>query len=309
VGQFHRGFTQIERHWLLEAVLFQRARVPRTNNESVKNAEQLSLYAFLEHFKANQGEADAERLTEAIKRGEFYLHGLELELLTYAIDIATRSVMAVDDLQFALLRNLTTVPFVFGDCPCVFYNLYLYDVKDRGVLGYRTPGLMAFLPLNERTQLMLYDPGVYKVNSQGFYVDITTISDVSQLNSMQILMANDCVYFGRRSAASRLVELSETHRSEFDAPRSAFNIYNRDGTAFDGTPSHGEFLHTFDHQLPIRLTLSFLKTKPIPSWVPPPSDRNWDVGEAILTEMGVRGGATSIETIAADVSANLRKHN
>ena len=67
------GFTRIERHWLLETVLFQRARVPRTNNESVKNAEQISLYAFIEHLKANQSEDDAERLTEAIKQGEVYL--------------------------------------------------------------------------------------------------------------------------------------------------------------------------------------------------------------------------------------------
>lgn len=301
------GFTRIEIHWLLEAVLLQRARVPRTNNEFARNAEQATFYAFSEHLKASSSGDDAEKLNEAIKRGEVYLDGLELETLTNAIDIATRSVAAIEDLQFTLLRNRTGVPFIFGDCPCVLYNRYLVEVRNRGVLGYRTPGLMAFLPLDEKTQLMLYDPGVYKVSSTGFYVDISDVSDVSQLNAMQILTANDCVYFGRNAVADHLIELALAYRDRFDAPRSTLNIYHRGEMLIDGSPRNGEILHTFEHQLPICLALSFLETALMPSWFQPPADRNWEAGAAICSKIAGLGGTTTIEAIAAEVRANLRR--
>jgi hypothetical protein len=306
-GQSIGGFTEDELYWLFEAVVLQRARVPRTADEFVTNTEKMALYAFREHLKGCEDNGYRDELIAAIDRGECTLDGLELESVLNAIEIATQSVIGILDLHIAILRNRTDYPFVFGDCPCVFYNKYLYSVQDRGVLGFCTPGLMIFLPLDLRTQLMLFDPAVYTVQADGLYVDIADLPNVSQLNALQLHMANDCVYFWRRDIEEYLVNLILAHRSKFDAPRSVLKLFRTGEILIDGAPSDGEVLHTFDYQLPHQLELSFLQTAVPPKGGRVPWARNKEIDDELKAMHRDSQKGTPIEAIVADVKANLRR--
>lgn len=257
------GLSGDELYWLYEGLLLQRARVPRAASILASGSQEFAFYAFGNYLSAKHPEL-YEPFAEAVERGQARLLNIELSSLLHSIVIALRSCVGISDLVPVTLRNHSPFPFVFGDSPCVFYNRYLYDIQNRGVLGLTNPGLMILMPLDYRTQVMLYDPNVYRlVGHDHSPIDMIGSSDVSQLNALQILSALECVYFADHRSAEYVQDLVRAHESLFDSPRCQSMIYPAGSLLIDDKPSEGEAMLQFEEQLPLRLDLSFLAVRPI----------------------------------------------
>lgn len=197
-------------------------------------------------------------------------------------------VMTISDLSLLILRNQTAVPFIMGDAPCVFSNHYMRDIRNSGVLGFTTPGLMVALPIDWRTQILFYDATVYQPDySTAGYIDICRIGDISLLNALQVHSAKENVYFSDESSEDYLSELLSAHRLLLQNHQSEFVSHNPGEVLIDGVPSTGEVLHTFEPQLPIALNLSFISTSPLPSGVNPNHPRDPVLLEQALQAAGI----------------------
>ena len=149
-----------EDHHLREAILLQHSRTPRNARIHASATDQMMLHTYCEYLKALPAAPERQATIKAIQRGEATIRNSQFINLMFALRIAPRAVKAISDLSLLILRNHTAVPFIMGDTPCVFSNHYMRSIKDSGVLGYMTPGLMAVLPIDFRTQVLLYDAAV-----------------------------------------------------------------------------------------------------------------------------------------------------
>jgi Protein of unknown function (DUF4238) len=162
------------------------------------------------------------------------------------------------DLSPVLLENRTSRPFVFGDAPVVFYNAHLFDVKLRGVLGMTAPGLMVHYPLTPNLALLLLDPGVYEPKGMlNNRIKLRQLSDVMALNALQMHAASDCVYFHDIRFAGYVEAIWEQQRKRFMAHTGS--VHEAPGIAAETNEPMGDIVHTFQPQLPYRMTLSFLQ--------------------------------------------------
>jgi hypothetical protein len=262
-GDAPTGFTDDELYWLFQALMLQRARTPRAAEGLARNSENLALQLFREHVKASPDDGMRDRIVEAIDKGQFTLTQPIIGPLLNSLELGLRSVVGITDLNIALLRNSTKFPFVFGDSPCVFYNRYLYDVPFVSGLGIQSPGLMIFMPLDQDTQVMLYDPGTYDLPNNRVIVDLTESWDVAQLNALQVHSAKTAIYFADHGSVEYLVDMVNAHRPLFKL-NNEFIRWLPGQIHIDDKPADGEVMHMFESQLPLKVDLTFVSTKPMP---------------------------------------------
>jgi hypothetical protein len=254
-----------EHYHLREAILLQRSRTPRNARLHASSTDQMMLYTYCEYLKALPATPERQATIEAVQRGQATVQNSQFVSLILSLRFAPRAVMAISDLSLLILRNHTTAPFIMGDAPCVFSNHYMRAIRDRGVLGFMTPGLMAVLPIDSHTQALLYDAAVYTPNySTAGCIDVFRIADVSILNALQIHSAEENVYFSDVSVETYIRELLFAHRRMLQDHRGRFVIHSPGNVLINGVPNTDEVLHVFEPQLPITLDLSFMSTVALP---------------------------------------------
>jgi len=248
-----------EEQWcqVLQALCIQRERTPRAGELHAMGAERLALHAFRAHLESKTDDPVAQAGVKAIDDGQVQMHQELLGMLLMGIQIAMRSVVGICDLEWTILRNHTANEFIFGDSPVVFYNLYLREHDSRGALGLQSPGLIIFLPLDGRTQLMLYDDAVYAEIPR--YVEILNDFAIAQLNAAQIHTARDNVYFGNQLASEYVSRLVRAHKPLLRQTTTQFIVYKRGTVEIDGIPTDSEVFHSFEPQIRLVLDLPFLK--------------------------------------------------
>lgn len=176
------------------------------------------------------------------------------------MEFALDSTPLLSDLGFCVLRNHTDYPFVFSDSPVVFYNMLMRNVTSRGVLGFQSPGLQMFFPLEAKITLMFYDKKAYELSHNG-YIDITERSDVSQLNALQLKHSLNTVYFGDWQAQEYVANLWAAHGRNHHSPLDKTRELH--GALVNGIPQENSGWLTFEPHLDHRLSLSFLKCHPL----------------------------------------------
>lgn len=161
------------------------------------------------------------------------------------------------DLRPIMLINKTNRPFVFGDAPVVFYNGFYRNVKLRGVLGFATPGLMVSYPLAPNLSLLLLDDARYKLKRvRDNKVKINDLRDVMALNKLQIHASASCIYFNDIKFDAYVREIWQQERQKLTS-HSGRVIEAPSFAAENGEPL-GDVVHSFEPQLPYRLSLSFI---------------------------------------------------
>lgn len=264
-GDVPTGFTDDEFYWLFEALMLQRARTPRAAENLADDSEKFALYSFREYVKASPDDGMRDRILEAIDKGQVAVKEPIIGPLLHSLVIGLRSVIGITDLNLALLRNSTKHPFVFGDSPCIFYNRYLHDVPFVSGLGIQSQGLMIFMPLDQDTQVVLYDPVTYALPCDRVFIDLVENSDVSQLNALQVHSAKAAIYFANQQSADYLVDMVTAHRPLFRQSNSEFILWPPGQLLIDDRPADTEVMHMFESQLPLKVDLSFVKTKSMSS--------------------------------------------
>lgn len=247
---------------LREAMLLQRARTPRYARVHATSYDQMVLDMYKDHLAGQAATARRDEIIRAIESGRARLRNTEATTLLLALEMASTCGPLISDLSVLLLRNDTTLPFIMGDSPSVFCNHYMRSVTDRGVTGLASAGLMAVLPLDSTTQVLLYDPAVYTpdyVTASGC-IRVFERADVSMLNALQVHASEECVYFADANTEGYVAELLHAHGSLIQEPRGRFVVHKPGSLLIDGVPSTGEVAHIFEPQLPVTLDLSFLAT-------------------------------------------------
>ncbi|PQO28132.1 DUF4238 domain-containing protein [Blastopirellula marina] len=255
-------FTWEHFPWLLQAIVFQRARTMLEVEKTFPVLEGMMLKMFKEHLLHTLSPEDIEEYVGPIERGEVRIFEDPTATVLRQISVALESASLLVDLQPRLIRNHSDYPFVFSDSPVVFYNLYYQYITDRGVLGLQTPGLMIFYPLTPRLQLLMIDPAVYTGSiANGPFCDIVDRSDVSHLNALQMHHSNSAIYFAHMGDAEYVEELYKAHAPQITKPQAEFRVCQN--LLVNGEPFDEEIMHTFEPQLNHMLSLSFLDCKPV----------------------------------------------
>ena len=297
-----------EGHHIREAILIQHGRTPRNARISASSIDQIALYAYCEYLKALPATPERQATIEAIQRGKATVKNSQFISLMFSLQIAARTAVAISDLSLLILRNHTSTPFIMGDAPCVFSNHYMRAIRDSGVLGFMTPGLMAVLPLDSRTQVLLYDAAVYTPDySSAGCIDIIRIADVSLLNALQIHSAEENVYFSDVAADAYVRTMLSAHPRILPDHRGGFIIHGPGKILIDGVPNTGEVLHVFEPQLPVTLDLSFMSTVSLPPNENPNRPRDPALARQIEQALGKPSEASpiGIDEIARWVESEL----
>ncbi|WP_330746259.1 DUF4238 domain-containing protein [Chryseobacterium sp. CP-77] len=101
------------------------------------------------------------------------------------------------DLEYKLFKNETKTAFISSDFPIAKYNLLFENLpKYFSSTGYRSKGLLVFIPINPFLTVIFYDKSTYKIgNKKDNVIPIVNKLEVDQLNLLQALNANEIVFF------------------------------------------------------------------------------------------------------------------
>jgi hypothetical protein len=247
---------------LWHAVLLQRARTELELEKTAPAHEAVMLEMFSEHVRRSPGIEDREQLLQYLERGNITIKENPQRLAALAISSAIESTLLISDLDVHVLRNRTDYPFLFGDSPAVFYNTLYRNVTHRGVLGYQTPGLQIFYPVDSRTLIMLLDAEAYRGRYRdSLTVDVESRCDVSQLNALQIHHSHRAIYFGDACHRDYVLDLWDAHAPAIADHRD--QLHNRKGWLVKGERVDDNLYHVFEPHLNIRLALSFIECEPV----------------------------------------------
>lgn len=205
------------------------------NDDTLDDEKRRKLLNALPQIVADAKQSQALHMSEAVKISE-----------------------ALSDLVPIYLENRTPRPFIFSDAPVVFLNLHYRDVKLRGVLGADTPGLMVLYPLGPKRAILLLDGNTYGFKGKFFPSKVLRkLSDVVEINKLQVHSATSAIYFGCQEHARYVQELwrQERHRLSSHAGK----VVEAPVVDHRGEPTGKEIMHSYQPQLNFMPNLSFLR--------------------------------------------------
>jgi hypothetical protein len=176
---------------------------------------------------------------------------------------------AAADLQMHLLVNESSQEFLTSDDPVVAHNQFCEGISYQGVTGWNCRGLQMVWPISPAELILLFDPIVYKVgmSHKGCrWTKIVGRKDVDQLNSLQILNAEQNVYFaGCRDPAG--VE-RQCHDLSPQRSKTRAVFVETEPVAHEDEQASSSILHMYEPLLPIKLCVSAItlrkKAKRVP---------------------------------------------
>ena len=116
---------------------------------------------------------------------------------------------ALSDLRLLLAEDPES-QFIASDNPVWKYNQYCQKIRYMGILGALQRGLQIFLPLSPRYVLVLYDAEVYRVKRCTACAVTASSRDVRILNGLQVVSADQNVYFADWDLLSGIREVARS---------------------------------------------------------------------------------------------------
>lgn len=131
------------------------------------------------------------------------------EHIELSLSMIKETIENTKDLEYKILINETSYPFITSDFPIVKYNQFLEKKKWRNSkTGYGIVGLQIFIPINNNIIIIFYDSGIYKVGTRRQKViPITKKEDIDQLNILQFLNCNSTIFFNEKASENYLKNL------------------------------------------------------------------------------------------------------
>lgn len=163
------------------------------------------------------------------------------------------------DLDYKLLVNETPIPYVTSDFPLVKYN-QCFEKRKWPIdnTGFLNMGLQLFLPLNPKTLLLFFDKSVYKVGDKNRkIINITSPSDISQINILQFLNCESTIYFNEEINENQIRNLFIESKKYLKGNNPI--VVKKNNLIVDGKKSNKEFLFHTIRSCRSNLSLSFIK--------------------------------------------------
>lgn len=128
-----------------------------------------------------------------------------------SLSMTSDMILNTVDLDYKLILNQTSYPFITSDFPVVKYNQFLEQRKwPNSKTGYGAVGLQIFIPLNHEIMIVFYDSGIYKVGTRKQkLLPLTCKEDVDKLNILQFINCFSTVFFDEKASESYVRYLHE----------------------------------------------------------------------------------------------------
>lgn len=234
----------------IQGVVFQRSRTlaARLDQESTAQEWADMMLEIAINTSGKITEEDRARLKESFRAVPNMAEIQKIQMIE-----AVKNAQFLADLGMTVLKNRTNRSFIFGDAPVVFFNYFQKNIKNRGVLGMRNPGLQIYFPISPRTAIFLYDTNVYRpeVNKLS-QIDVRQKADVDNLNMLQIHNSASAIYLNSVDDSCALHALWEQSR------RTQFNTKGQHRTfTINHEGEKKEIFHQYEEQLQFVPKLAF----------------------------------------------------
>lgn len=240
---------------LLQNLMLQRAR---TVSARAKHKEWNDMMVRLQ---MEIGINNDDKLTEEEKqRFRKELEHIEANPVRFQLEgmqVALENAGSLADLRPLLLVNRTNRPFFTCDAPVVLTNPHMRLIKIRGVLGTQTPGLLLLFPVNPEYCLMLIDVHCYTVKGvRGSKLPLRNLKDVLVLNKLQLHHSSSVIYFHDYHLSNYASEIWRSEKTKLVDHTGKVN--QAPGIDESGT-AMGDIIHSYEDQLPLVPSFTFLK--------------------------------------------------
>lgn len=123
------------------------------------------------------------------------------ELVKMHISNAIEMGVMILDLDYKLLINNTSSPFITSDFPIVKYNQFLESRKwPHSKVGYGLTGLQIFIPINHEIVLLFYDRNIYKLgDKKKIFFTLNNTKDIEEINVLQFLNCFNTIFFDEKA--------------------------------------------------------------------------------------------------------------
>jgi hypothetical protein len=173
--------------------------------------------------------------------------------LALSVQMLPEMAASLDGLNAHLVVSDGKDEFITSDNPAVRYNQYCQAVRGLGVTGTNCGGFELFLPLARTVALLLYDSGVYKVGRTRTSVSSrATSADVEAINALQIVNAEENVYFGNWEQAPTVQVLAKRYS------RKRLGTAMRLVQADEEEPKRSVLVHQYVEMPALAMELSFV---------------------------------------------------
>ena len=246
----------------------------------------------------HKSNATTDYLSKLILEGKPEVAGIDLNDIEIGdaypvaipLSVAGEMIPAVLDLDMHLFVNATRWEFITADDPVVAHNQYCEGVTNRGVAGFSCRGLQLFWPVSPDHLLLLSDRDVYKVGRADQGIPVTNVSsrsDIAQLNALQILNAHENVYY-RREGANNQIEMQCVGLLKA-RPRTRVVFIETESLPDPVDGGESALLHQYEPLLPWQLKVSAIRIRKAAASVPLHTRANMYRGAGRVREPPVGG--------------------
>lgn len=180
-----------------------------------------------------------------------------------AVATMLRRYHLIMDLDYRLLKAHEGSDFITSDNPVVLYNQLLEFEAFGSKTGLVAKGLQIFLPLSPKYMLMFFDRDVYIPTPRDQMVlAVPGISDMAQLNSLQVASALENVYFVNTKRANIYSLADGAKRFRRSTKMKVFSLPERETTT-----GSSQIIGSSREDVRTQLGLTFLRiSKPAKRW-------------------------------------------
>lgn len=194
-----------------------------------------------------QGQAEFDGINlNNFEIGDKYPTALPIEAILKSID-------TFNSLDFCLLENKSSTPFLATDNPVIRYNSQAREIRHVGVIGLDCPGLQIIFPISSDLAIYLYDSKTYKRPSNTG-IRILSRLDAAKIGMLQYLWSDENVYFSSNEAslAVKRIHCELNHLTKW---RRIQIVETEENIEPNG--NRGSLVIQFQPQAPIELDFEF----------------------------------------------------
>ena len=113
------------------------------------------------------------------------------------------------ELEYKIIKNRSSIPFITSDNPLIKYNQFLEKRKFGGsATGYASLGLQIVVPLSPLLAIIGYDRTIYKIGfNKQFLINTSLRQDIEGINLLQFSNCYKNVYFNQLTPKQYLFDL------------------------------------------------------------------------------------------------------
>ncbi len=229
-------------------ILYQRYRTIR-HKDNLLNMRWDGAKTYLEMNLRKEGMSVSDNILKVLKK-EFEKR-YDRTVPQQALEITEELLNNIDDLEFLIIQYDNKIhKLISSDNPVIFYNPFYYRA-----IGLMNAGLIVLLPISPNKLIVIFDAKMYKRYKGKKIVRLTNENEVKILNTFQLIVAKDIVYFQDKNQSKEIVSCYKKNKNnrelyeELGKPRAM-------GTEMDKITSYPQPF------IPIYYKFSFGKVHP-----------------------------------------------